>query len=248
MGCGALRKRVPAFKANSTFRTCANLQRLSLRPRPGVTYRDVFQYGHNENVQLRVPPSHHHAGAAGLDVRGPEYAHQPILLWHDINGTTAGVKRSPVASAALEPKFRIRGNAGALRLVISQRYTTRARLAVGFRRTRFASLVASRSTRTKMTRKKSVRAAVAIEARNCSGTGGPNQQNDMTPAGGGRGSTYDDSVVPGEDGKLVEAGDQVPAGGDVASYEDSQGQDGEGVHRIAGRRTRMPTLHRRTGT
>jgi len=54
--------------------------------------------------------------------------------------------------------------------------------------------------------------------------------------------TYDDAVVPGEDGKLVETCDEVPAGCDVASYEDSQGQDGEGVHRIAGRRSRMPRV------
>lgn len=47
---------------------------------------------------------------------------------------------------------------------------------------------------------------------------------------GGRVSAYNHSVVPGKDGKLIEAGDQVPSSGDVASYEDAKSQDGEGVH------------------
>ncbi len=53
--------------------------------------------------------------------------------------------------------------------------------------------------------------------------------------GGKRGAsaTHDHSVIPGKDGKLIEAGDEVPSSGDVASYEDAKGQDGEGVHRIA---------------
>jgi len=50
---------------------------------------------------------------------------------------------------------------------------------------------------------------------------------DRMPAG-----AYNDSVVPGEDSKLIETGDQVPSSGDVASYKDAESQDGEGVHRI----------------
>lgn len=46
------------------------------------------------------------------------------------------------------------------------------------------------------------------------------------------GQTYNDPVVPGKYGKLVEACDQIPSGGDVASYEDTEGEDGERVHRI----------------
>jgi hypothetical protein len=47
-------------------------------------------------------------------------------------------------------------------------------------------------------------------------------------------STHDHSVVPGKDGQLIEAGDEVPSGGDVAGDEDAKSQDGEGVHRIGG--------------
>jgi len=37
-------------------------------------------------------------------------------------------------------------------------------------------------------------------------------------------------VVPGEDGELVQARDQVPARSGVARDEDGEGDDGEGVH------------------
>lgn len=47
------------------------------------------------------------------------------------------------------------------------------------------------------------------------------------------GEHYNHSVIPSKDGKLIEASDQVPSGGDVASYEDAECQDGKGVHRIA---------------
>lgn len=47
------------------------------------------------------------------------------------------------------------------------------------------------------------------------------------------GDAYNDSVVPGEDGKFIEARDKIPSSGDVASYEDTKGEDGEWVHRIA---------------
>ncbi len=41
--------------------------------------------------------------------------------------------------------------------------------------------------------------------------------------GGGEGKrpTHNHSVIPGEDGKLIEASHQIPPGSDVASYEDS---------------------------
>ncbi len=35
----------------------------------------------------------------------------------------------------------------------------------------------------------------------------------------GMGFAHDHSVSPGEDGKFIEAGNEVPSGGDVASYE-----------------------------
>lgn len=43
--------------------------------------------------------------------------------------------------------------------------------------------------------------------------------------------TYNYSVLPGEDGELIESGDKIPACGDVASDEDADGEDGERVHR-----------------
>lgn len=47
----------------------------------------------------------------------------------------------------------------------------------------------------------------------------------------GTGSSDHYAVVPSKDGKLIETGDEVPAGSDVASYKDAKGQDREGVHR-----------------
>lgn len=43
--------------------------------------------------------------------------------------------------------------------------------------------------------------------------------------------TYNHSVVPGKDRKLIEASDEIPSSGGVASYEDSKRKGGEGVHR-----------------
>ena len=43
--------------------------------------------------------------------------------------------------------------------------------------------------------------------------------------------SYKYSVFPGKDGKLIQAGNEVPARSDVASDEDAEGEDGEGVHR-----------------
>lgn len=40
-------------------------------------------------------------------------------------------------------------------------------------------------------------------------------------------------MVPGKDGKLIEPRNKVPSSGSIASYEDSDRKDGEGVHRIA---------------
>ena len=37
-------------------------------------------------------------------------------------------------------------------------------------------------------------------------------------------------MIPGEDAELIEASDKIPAGGDVASYEDSKRETGYGVH------------------
>lgn len=41
-------------------------------------------------------------------------------------------------------------------------------------------------------------------------------------SGGRGGVAYDHSVVPGKDGKLIEASDEIPSSGDVASYEDAK--------------------------
>lgn len=48
-----------------------------------------------------------------------------------------------------------------------------------------------------------------------------------------RKATYDNTVIPGEDGKLIEPGDKVPSSGCVAGYEDPKREGGEWVHRSA---------------
>lgn len=40
-------------------------------------------------------------------------------------------------------------------------------------------------------------------------------------------------MIPGEDGQLIQASNEVPAGCDVPGYEDGEAEDGERVHRIA---------------
>lgn len=54
------------------------------------------------------------------------------------------------------------------------------------------------------------------------------QGSEQRQAGG---PTHNNTVLPGEEEKLIETGDKVPASSDVASYEDAEGEDGEGVHR-----------------
>lgn len=51
-------------------------------------------------------------------------------------------------------------------------------------------------------------------------------------------ATYYDTVVPGKDGELVQAGDEVPASGDVTSKEDAKGEDGYRVHLAASLKSR----------
>jgi len=41
---------------------------------------------------------------------------------------------------------------------------------------------------------------------------------------------YHDTVIPGKDGKLIQAGDEVPTGSDVSGDKDTQGKDRERVH------------------
>jgi hypothetical protein len=45
--------------------------------------------------------------------------------------------------------------------------------------------------------------------------------------------TDNNSVIPGEDSKLIQTGNQIPPGCDVAGYEDPKGQDRKGVHELA---------------
>jgi len=45
------------------------------------------------------------------------------------------------------------------------------------------------------------------------------------------GYTHDHAVIPGEDGELTKASNEVPSSGDVASYEDAERENGEWVHR-----------------
>lgn len=43
-------------------------------------------------------------------------------------------------------------------------------------------------------------------------------------------NTYNDAVIPGKDGQLVEPGHKIPPRSDVPSNEDANGQGGEWVH------------------
>lgn len=51
-------------------------------------------------------------------------------------------------------------------------------------------------------------------------------------------ATYYDTVVPGEDGQLVQAGDEVPASGDVSGKEDTKGENRYRVHGAASLKSR----------
>ena len=58
------------------------------------------------------------------------------------------------------------------------------------------------------------------------------------------GQTYHDAVIPREDGQLVETGDKVPPGCDVARDKDPKGEDGKGVHESGWfKRTAFFSLH-----
>lgn len=46
-------------------------------------------------------------------------------------------------------------------------------------------------------------------------------------------SPYNNTVVPGKDGKLIKSSDQIPPGSNVAGYEYAKGQDGKWVHEAA---------------
>lgn len=116
-------------------------------------------------------------------------------------------------------------------------------------RTRSDSLAARLATGRKTKRKKTERMTKPYAARNCGKK--KVQVSQVAPAGPGghsrtRGdtiqfeagmkelsATYDNSVVPGKDGELIEASDKVPSSGCVASYEDTKRECGKGVHRIA---------------
>lgn len=102
----------------------------------------------------------------------------------------------------------------------------------GGRRTKLASLVASRSTGMKMRTKNRESTAKPRAARVC-GVRPYKAIRNTFPKHDVRGEfSYDDSVVPGEDGQLIEPSNQVPASCDVAGHKYPEGQDGEGVHRI----------------
>ena len=76
-----------------------------------------------------------------------------------------------------------------------------------------------------------VRAAKPFAARVCIGLS-------YECTGGDSTLTYYDTVVPGKDGELVQAGDEVPASGDVTSKEDAKGEDGYRVHLAASLKSR----------
>lgn len=44
--------------------------------------------------------------------------------------------------------------------------------------------------------------------------------------------TDNDTFVPGKDSQFIQAGDEIPASGDVPSYKDAKREDGEWVHEL----------------
>lgn len=61
-----------------------SVSKMSGDSRRTTTDVDIVQYGHNKDVQRRVPPANNDAGTIRLaDVRRPKHSHQPIMLYHD---------------------------------------------------------------------------------------------------------------------------------------------------------------------
>ncbi|KUI61678.1 hypothetical protein VP1G_11300 [Cytospora mali] len=188
-----------------------------------MTDIDSFKDRNHEHIQGGIPPAHDHPRQVRpWDVDWPEYAHQPIMLWHDRQPRwtrACDARTSPSFSVALVQICLIRANEGACKLVSAlSRGDTGGRGAKGPRagRTKSDSLAARRATGRKTTRKNSDNFVAGRIA-------------PTTPAT----TTYNYSVVPGKYGKLIEPRNKVPSSGGVASYEDSDRKDGEGVHRIA---------------
>lgn len=167
------------------------------------------------------------------------------MLWHiRQQRRRQPARKIPVASVVLWPICRIRMNVGALAGLIS-RDSSWAERRGRHGRTRFASRVARRSTGMKMRRKTRLSRAKALAARYCASVCRRVSSENQWPASGGRnaegdggmGFAHDHSVSPGKYSEFIEAGNEIPSGGDVASYEYAKSQDGEGVHRIALRAT-----------
>jgi len=47
-----------------------------------------------------------------------------------------------------------------------------------------------------------------------------------------RRETDNDTFVPGKDSQFIQAGDKIPASGNVPSYKDAKREDGEWVHEL----------------
>ena len=83
-------------------------------------------------------------------------------------------------------------------------------------------------------RKRMVRAAKPFAARVCRSV----SEEHMAACASVAVTTYYNTVIPGKDGELVQAGDEVPASGDVTSKEDAKGEDGYRVHLAASLKSR----------
>lgn len=46
-------------------------------------------------------------------------------------------------------------------------------------------------------------------------------------------ATHNDSVIPSKDCKFIQSSNQIPPSGDISGYEDTKGEDREGVHESA---------------
>ena len=45
--------------------------------------------------------------------------------------------------------------------------------------------------------------------------------------------TYNNTVIPSEDGEFIQSSNEIPARSDIASKEDTKGEDRDGVHEVS---------------
>jgi hypothetical protein len=127
-----------------------------------LAHLNLLKNGQHEDIQGRVPPSHHYTlEARPREVCRPEHTHQRIMFWHNGQRRRLPIKRILFASTVLSQIFPTLGIVGAGHVL-----SVAGPASVdGAGRTKFASRVASRSTGMKMSRKTRDRTPNAFAAR-----------------------------------------------------------------------------------